>query len=50
MYSKCGMLDAAKNNFVHKNDKTGVSWTAMITGHVLNGQHEEALQLFCEMR
>jgi hypothetical protein len=38
MYSKCGMLDAAKANFANKNDKTGVSWTAMITGHVQNGQ------------
>ncbi|KAK1626968.1 hypothetical protein QYE76_001283 [Lolium multiflorum] len=50
MYSKCGMLDAAKANFANKNDKTGVSWTAMITGHVQNGQQEEALRLFCDMR
>ncbi|KAF7027917.1 hypothetical protein CFC21_039913 [Triticum aestivum] len=50
MYSKCGMLDAAKTNFLNKNDKTGVSWTAMITGYVQNGQLEEALRLFCDMR
>uniref|UniRef100_A0ACD6A2K8 Uncharacterized protein n=1 Tax=Avena sativa TaxID=4498 RepID=A0ACD6A2K8_AVESA len=50
MYSKCGMLDAAKTSFVNKNDKTAVSWTAMITGHVQNGQQEKALQLFCDMR
>jgi pentatricopeptide repeat protein len=50
MYSKCGMLDAAKTNFANKNDKTGVSWTAMITGNVQNGQQEEALQFFCDMR
>nr|XP_051221238.1 putative pentatricopeptide repeat-containing protein At2g01510 [Lolium perenne] len=50
MYSKCGMLDAAKTSFANKNDKTGVSWTAMITGHLQNGQQEEALQFFCDMR
>ncbi|KAM0890245.1 hypothetical protein ACQ4PT_027161 [Festuca glaucescens] len=50
MYSKCGMLDAANANFANKKDKTGVSWTAMITGHAQNGQQEEALQLFCDMR
>ncbi|XP_024313829.1 LOW QUALITY PROTEIN: putative pentatricopeptide repeat-containing protein At2g01510 [Brachypodium distachyon] len=50
MYTKCGMLDAAKTNFAKKNDKTGVSWTAMIAGHVQNGQQEEALQFFRDMR
>ncbi|XP_024311868.1 putative pentatricopeptide repeat-containing protein At2g01510 [Brachypodium distachyon] len=50
MYTKYGMLDAAKTNFAKKNDKTGVSWTAMITGHVQNGQQEEALQFFRDMR
>ncbi|KAL6626542.1 hypothetical protein ACP70R_030268 [Stipagrostis hirtigluma subsp. patula] len=50
MYSKCGMLDAAKANFANKSDKTAISWTALITGYVQNGQHEEALQLFCDMR
>ncbi|CAO2185201.1 unnamed protein product [Urochloa humidicola] len=50
MYSKCGMLDAAKTNFANKRDKSAVSWTAMITGCVQNGQHEEALELFCDMR
>ncbi|XP_062206917.1 putative pentatricopeptide repeat-containing protein At2g01510 [Phragmites australis] len=50
MYSKCGMLDAAKINFANKSDKTAISWTALITGNVQNGQHEEALQLFCDMR
>lgn len=50
MYSKCGMLDAAKTNFANRSDKTAVSWTAMITGCVQNGQHEEALELFCDMR
>lgn len=50
MYSKCGMLDAAKTIFANKSDKTAISWTALITGCVQNGQHEEALQLFCNMR
>ncbi|KAF0901163.1 hypothetical protein E2562_038177 [Oryza meyeriana var. granulata] len=50
MYSKCGMLDAAKINFSNKSEKSAISWTAMITGYVQNGQHEEALQLFSDMR
>ncbi|CAL4977210.1 unnamed protein product [Urochloa decumbens] len=50
MYSKCGMLDAAKTIFANKSDKSAVSWTAMITGCVQNGQPEEALELFCDMR
>uniref|UniRef100_A0A0E0JCZ7 DYW domain-containing protein n=1 Tax=Oryza punctata TaxID=4537 RepID=A0A0E0JCZ7_ORYPU len=50
MYSKCGMLDAAKSNFSNKSEKSAISWTAMITGYVQNGQHEEALQLFSGMR
>ncbi|PAN31690.1 hypothetical protein PAHAL_5G437600 [Panicum hallii] len=50
MYSKCGMLDAAKTSFANKSEKTAISWTALITGCVQNGQHEKALQLFCDMR
>ncbi|TVU22360.1 hypothetical protein EJB05_32050, partial [Eragrostis curvula] len=50
MYSKCGMLDAAKANFSNKSEKTVVSWTQLITGYVQNGQHEDAVQLFCDMR
>ncbi|KAF8724022.1 hypothetical protein HU200_021029 [Digitaria exilis] len=50
MYSKCGMLDTAKIIFVKKREKTSISWTAMLTGCVQNGQHEEALELFCDMR
>lgn len=50
MYSKCGMLDAAKSNFSNRSEKSAISWTALITGYVQNGQHEEALQLFSDMR
>ncbi|KAL6890561.1 hypothetical protein ACP4OV_008816 [Aristida adscensionis] len=50
MYSKCGMLDAAKIIFAKKSDKTAISWTALITGYVQNGQHEEAIHLYCDMR
>ncbi|XP_015699302.2 putative pentatricopeptide repeat-containing protein At2g01510 [Oryza brachyantha] len=50
MYSKCGMIDAAKSNFSKKSEKSAISWTAMITGYVQNGLHEEALQLFSDMR
>ncbi|GJN37772.1 hypothetical protein PR202_gb26760 [Eleusine coracana subsp. coracana] len=50
MYSKCGMLDAANANFANKSDRSAISWTALITGYVQNGQHEDALQLFRDMR
>ncbi|KAL5222157.1 hypothetical protein ABZP36_026870 [Zizania latifolia] len=50
MYSKCGMLDHAKSSFFNKSGKSAISWTAMITGYVQNGQHEKALRLFCDMR
>jgi pentatricopeptide repeat protein len=50
MYSKCGMLATAKSKFANKGEKTANSWTALITGYVQNGQHEDALQLFSDMR
>ncbi|KAJ1283047.1 hypothetical protein BS78_03G098100 [Paspalum vaginatum] len=50
MYSRCGMLDAAETIFANKSDQTAISWTALITGCVQNGQNEEAFQLFCDMR
>uniref|UniRef100_A0A0D9V6J0 DYW domain-containing protein n=1 Tax=Leersia perrieri TaxID=77586 RepID=A0A0D9V6J0_9ORYZ len=50
MYSKCNMLETAKSCFLNKSEKSAISWTAMITGYVQNGQHEEALQLFSDMR
>ncbi|KAG8046230.1 hypothetical protein GUJ93_ZPchr0008g13736 [Zizania palustris] len=50
MYSKCGMLDHAERSFFNKSGKSAISWTVMITGYVQNGQHEKALQLFCDMR
>ncbi|GJN06119.1 hypothetical protein PR202_ga23812 [Eleusine coracana subsp. coracana] len=52
-YSKCDSLDDLKQLFdemLERSDKSAISWTALITGYVQNGQHEDALQLFHDMR
>ncbi|XP_039124237.1 putative pentatricopeptide repeat-containing protein At2g01510 [Dioscorea cayenensis subsp. rotundata] len=50
MYAKCGDLETAGMMFRSRTDRNTVSWTAMISGFIQNGLHEEALTLFCEMR
>lgn len=49
MYIKCGCLDAARDVFDHMEERTVVSWSAMIGGLAIHGQAEEALQLFSNM-
>lgn len=49
MYAKCGSMETAEMIFRNRSDRNSVSWTAMISGHVQNGSHEEALKLFSEM-
>ncbi|KAJ0988743.1 hypothetical protein J5N97_007099 [Dioscorea zingiberensis] len=50
MYAKCGELEKAGMMFRNRADRNTVSWTAMISGFIQNGLHEEALNMFCEMR
>lgn len=50
MYSKCGSIVEAKEVFHAMHEKTIVSWTTMISGCAMNGQFEEALDLFYQMR
>ncbi|KAK5839320.1 hypothetical protein PVK06_008097 [Gossypium arboreum] len=50
MYSKCGSILEAKEVFHAMREKTIVSWTTMISGCAMNGQFEEALDLFHQMR
>ncbi|XP_077212131.1 pentatricopeptide repeat (PPR) superfamily protein [Tasmannia lanceolata] len=50
MYAKCGLLDCAELIFSKRNDRNTVSWTAMISGYVQKGFHEEAVKLFFDMR
>lgn len=49
MYSKCGDLGNAKAVFDRMEDKTVVSWNAMIMGYGIHGRAKEALMMFMEM-
>lgn len=49
MYAKCGVMDKAEFIFANKKQHSTVSWTAMISGHIENGQYEEALKQFRNM-
>ncbi|KAE8664128.1 Pentatricopeptide repeat-containing protein [Hibiscus syriacus] len=50
MYSKCGRICEAREVFHAMPEKTIVSWTTMISGCAMNGQSEEALDLYDRMR
>jgi pentatricopeptide repeat protein len=49
MYLKCGCLANARRVFEEMEERTIVSWSAMIAGLAMHGQAEEALRLFSEM-
>lgn len=49
MYIKCGCLDDARTVFEEMEERTIVSWSAMIQGLAMHGQAEEALKLFSKM-
>ena len=50
MYAKCGCIGDAKGGFQQLYDVDDVVlWTAMIAGHVQNGELEEALVLYAKM-
>ncbi|KDP40584.1 hypothetical protein JCGZ_24583 [Jatropha curcas] len=50
MYSRCKRVDIAANIFKNLQNKTLVSWNAMILGYAQNGLVDEALNSFCEMQ
>ncbi|EPS67476.1 hypothetical protein M569_07298, partial [Genlisea aurea] len=50
MHSKHRNLDGAFKLFDSLVGKDLISWTSLVTGCALNAFHEEALELFCEMR
>ena len=50
MYSKCGDLNSSRTVFDQTNQKSLVSWTAMILGYAQNGHPREALNLLFEVR
>lgn len=49
MYVKCGYLDGALKVFKNMEERTVVSYSAMISGFALHGKAEEALRLFNRM-
>ncbi|KAF3796552.1 Pentatricopeptide repeat-containing protein [Nymphaea thermarum] len=50
MYTKCGCMEEARMVFDEMPERTVVSWSAMIMGHAIHGQSEEALSLFSKMQ
>eukprot|EP01018_Ginkgo_biloba_P030668 Gb_30004 [translate_table: standard] len=50
MYAKCGSMEIAVHMFDKMSERDVVSWNAMITGHSLNGNANEALTLFSLMQ
>uniref|UniRef100_A0A7N0VL34 DYW domain-containing protein n=1 Tax=Kalanchoe fedtschenkoi TaxID=63787 RepID=A0A7N0VL34_KALFE len=49
MYVKCGFLEDAQKVFDGMEERTVVSWSAIIGGRAMHGQAAEALRLFNEM-
>ncbi|XVE50883.1 hypothetical protein DITRI_Ditri01bG0199100 [Diplodiscus trichospermus] len=49
MYVKCGCLEEARRVFDEMEERTVVSWSAMIQGLAMHGQAEEALRVFSMM-
>ncbi|XP_008806000.2 pentatricopeptide repeat-containing protein At2g33680 [Phoenix dactylifera] len=49
MYAKCGSSDDARKGFDQLHEADIALWTSMIGGYVQNGEHEEALALYCGM-
>ncbi|XP_020681293.2 pentatricopeptide repeat-containing protein At4g13650 isoform X1 [Dendrobium catenatum] len=50
MYSKCGVLERARQILNRQTEKDVVSWTAMIAGYAQHEHYVEALKTFEEMK
>ncbi|KAI4380683.1 hypothetical protein MLD38_006846 [Melastoma candidum] len=50
MYGKCGALEDARKLFDGMDERNAVVWNCMIVGYVRNGNEQEALRMFYEMR
>ena len=48
-YAQNGMIEEAKDIFLHISVQNAASWVAMIEGFVQNGHSREALELFTEL-
>ncbi|OVA02449.1 Pentatricopeptide repeat [Macleaya cordata] len=49
MYAKCGNITLARRLFEGLNQKSIVSWTAMIAGHIRCNKLEDGVELFVRM-
>ncbi|MQM04140.1 hypothetical protein Taro_036933 [Colocasia esculenta] len=49
MYAKCGAVERAREVFEGMPKKDVATWSAMISGHGMNGQPEAAMELFERM-
>ncbi|CAK9156524.1 unnamed protein product [Ilex paraguariensis] len=50
LYAKCGQIERARMVFDELDDRTIVSWTAIISGYAQNGHPMEALKFFKQLR
>ncbi|KAF9684956.1 hypothetical protein SADUNF_Sadunf03G0004200 [Salix dunnii] len=50
MYAKCGIINGAMRFFNEMEKRDAVSYTAIISGYVQNGNSEEGLRMFLEMQ
>ncbi|KAJ4768398.1 Pentatricopeptide repeat-containing protein [Rhynchospora pubera] len=50
MYVKCGAMTDARRTFDHMPDRDMESWHIMIHGYATNGQGDEGLQLYEQLR
>lgn len=50
MYAKCGSVGDARQVFDEMFQRDLVSWNSMVASYLQNGQSEEALKLFREMK
>ncbi|CAN8328564.1 unnamed protein product [Cochlearia groenlandica] len=48
-YAKCGFLEDACKVFDEMPERDVVAWTAIISGHVQNGESERGLEYLCKM-
>ncbi|KAM0943724.1 putative tetratricopeptide-like helical domain superfamily [Dioscorea sansibarensis] len=49
MYSKCGKVGWAKNQFCLMPEKNRISWTALIDGYGMNNEPQAAIDVFNKM-
>ncbi|XP_008225544.1 PREDICTED: pentatricopeptide repeat-containing protein At4g21065-like [Prunus mume] len=50
LYAKCGSIREAQKVFTTMDERSVVSWTALVVGLAVNGFGNEALELFKELR